>query len=234
LKQLITTILILAAKGVALGQVLIALIFGDKLQSDRLTFGLNVIPTMSTITNIDGEARSGLGLGLYFDIKLGKNFYLHPEAIPKSSLGSKGIPPYSTGNDSLDVLFTDGSIKRHIRAISLPMLCRYRIKGLLFAEAGPQINWTLKVKDIYETGGNDNELTYTTRVDEHFTRFDFGIASGLNYKLKKDKGMALGVRYFYGLTDMMKAEGYQANQALHFIISIPVGAEADNTSRKDH
>lgn len=228
MKELITSILILFASQAVFSQVLIAVIFGDKLQTEKLTFGLNVIPTVSAIANIDGDVRSGLGLGLYFDIKLGKNFFLHPEVIPKSSLGSKGITPYPTGNDSLDALFMDGSIKRSIRAISLPLLCRYRIDGLLFIEAGPQIDWMLKVKDVYETSENNNQLTYTTRVDEHFTRFDFGLVYGLHCKLKKDKGMGLGIRYFHGLTDMMKAEGYQANQALYFIIAIPVGAGSNH------
>jgi hypothetical protein len=204
-------------------QILIALVFGGKLQSEKLTFGLNVIPTSSTITNIDGDSKTGIGFGLYFDIKLSEKVFLHPEAIPKSSLGMQGIAPYATGSDSLDALFVNGSVKRNIRAISLPLLCRYRIKGHLFAEAGPQIDWILKVKDIYEKNENGNELSYTTRVDEQFTRFDIGLAGGLHYKISKDKGMGLGVRYFYGLTDMMKAENTQLNQALYFVIAVPIG-----------
>jgi hypothetical protein len=209
-------------------QVLIALIFGDKLQTDKLTFGLVVSPTFSTISNVDGDSKSGLGLGMYFDIKISENFFLHPEAIPKSSLGANGITPYPTGSDSLDALFADGSVQRKIRAISLPLLCRYRIKGLLFAELGPQIDWMLNAKDIYKAKINDNEMTYTTNIKDQFTRFDVGLAGGFDCKLKKDKGMGLGLRYFYGLTDVMKTGGTQKNRALYINIAIPVGTGKTN------
>src|SRR5687768_7008356 len=85
LKKLAVTIWILFSHKLAFAQILIALVFGEKLQSEKLTFGLNVIPTVSTISNVDGESRTGIGLGLYFDIKLSDNLFLHPEAIPKSS-----------------------------------------------------------------------------------------------------------------------------------------------------
>lgn len=208
-------------------QIIIALIFGDKLQTDKLTFGLVLSPTFSTISNVGGESKSGLSFGLYFDIKISKNFFLHPELIPKASLGAGGITPYPTGSDSLDAFFINGSVERKIRAMSLPLLCRYRIKGLLFVEAGPQIDWMLRAKDIYETKVNDNEMTYTANVEDQFTRFDIGISGGLDCKLKKDKGMGLGIRYFYGLTDVMKTGGMQNNQALYFNIAIPVGTSKD-------
>jgi hypothetical protein len=224
LKKLAFTIAILCKITPTLSQVLIALLFGEKLQSETLTFGLNVTPTFSTISNLDGSLKRGLGLGLYFDIKLSKDFFLHPEALPKSSLGVEQLPAYPTGIDSLDTFFANGQVERSVRAISLPLLCRYRIKDLLFAELGPQIDWMLKVKDTYYTDVNGDEATYTTDISDQFTRFDVGIAGGLHYKLKKDKGMGLGLRYFYGVSDIMKGrEGKQVNQALYMNIMIPVG-----------
>jgi hypothetical protein len=206
-------------------QVLIALVFGKQLQTDKLAFGLNLIPTYCTISNAEGRVKSGLGLGLYFDIKLSKNFFLHPEAIPKSSLGTEGLAPYPTGNDSLDALFINGSVQRNVKVISVPLLCRYRIKGKLFIEGGPQIDWILKMKDVYKTKVNGNEVTYTTESRDYLTRFDIGMAGGFVYKLKHDKGMGLGLRYFYGLTDIIRTQDrIQANQALYINILIPVGA----------
>jgi hypothetical protein len=205
-------------------QILIALVFGEKLQSEKLTFGLCLGPTFSTITAIDASQKRGLSFGLYFDIKLSQNLFLHPEIIPKSSLGAKSIPPYSTGIDSIDSFYANGSIKRNIRAMSFPLLCRYRIKGLLFAEAGPQIDWMLNTKDIYSTDVNGDEATYTISSKDEITRFDLGVAAGLHYKLKKDKGMGLGIRYLWGLTDMIKTQaGAQVNQALYLNFLIPVG-----------
>ena len=208
-------------------QILIALVFGEKLQTDKLAFGLTVSPTLSVISNTESSMKSGLGLGVYFDIKLSENFFLHAEAFPKASFGAKGITPYPTGDKNLDALFANGTIERKIRAMSLPVLAKYRIKGLLFAELGPQGNLILKVKDIYESEVNDNDATYTTDVMGQFKRLDFGIAAGVTLKLKKDKGMGLGIRYYYGLTDIMKsAAGMQHNEAWSFNVSIPVGTGA--------
>ena len=224
MKQLAVTVAIACMYMPVRSQVLIALVFGEKLQSETLTFGLNVTPTFSTISSLGGGVKRGLGLGLYFDIKLSKDFFLHPEALPKSSFGTEDLPAYSTGIDSLDTFFSSGSIQRNARTISLPLLCRYRIKGLLFAELGPQIDWILKVKDTYQTDVNGDEVTYTTDVSEQFTRFDVGIAGGIHCKLKKDKGMGLGLRYFHGLTDIMNGhQRKQVNQALYLNIMIPVG-----------
>ena len=229
MKKLVITLAILCIYTPIHSQVLIALVFGEKLQSETLTFGLNITPTFSTISNLNGNTMRGLGLGLYFDIKLSENFFLHPEALPKSSLGTEELPPYPTGIDSLDNFFSNGSVQRDVRAISLPLLCKYRITGLLFAELGPQIDWILKVKDIYETDVNGDKASYTTEVSDQFTRFDLGIAAGLHYKLKKDKGMGLGLRYFFGVTDIMKAQqGNQVNQALYLNIMIPVGTGKSN------
>jgi hypothetical protein len=206
-------------------QVIISLLFGEKLNSEKLEFGLMVSPTISTITNSNAEHRFGLGVALYFNLKLNDRFYFDAEAIPKSSLGGRGIPVYLTKDSALDHLFAGGSIERTIKAISVPLLIRYRFYGRWFFEAGPQIDWLTKVKDIFRNEVHSNELTYTTSVRQDFTKFDFGLAGGLVYKLGQRNSMSLGLRYFFGLTDIMKsAPGSQKNSAWLFNIYIPIGA----------
>jgi hypothetical protein len=225
LKILVFATAMLCAHIKVFPQVLIALVFGEKLQSEKLTFGLCLVPTSSKILNTGGHSETGFGLGLYFDIKMSENFFLHPEIWPKSHLSSKGLAPYPTGIDSLDSFFSGGSVRREFRAMSFPLLCRYRIKGLLFAEAGPQIDWLLKAKDEFTTDVKGDEVSYTRELEDQFTRFDLGVAGGLHYKLKKDKGMGIGARYFYGLTDIDKVRaGAQVTQAFYLTVLIPVGA----------
>ena len=224
MKKLIAIACLICLCKTSYSQVLIALAFGDKLQTGKLEFGLSVNPGFSSISNIQCDPKFGLGLALYFNVKFSEDFFLHLEASPKLPLGAKGIAPYPTGNDSLDFMFETGSIERNIKAMSVPLLARYRITGKLFAEAGPQIDWILKVKDIYEATVNGSDLTYTTKVTDQFTKFDVGLAGGLSYKLKKDKGVALGFRYYYGMTDIMKTvEGNQANRQFSFLVAISVG-----------
>lgn len=207
-------------------QVIIALLFGEKLNTGKMEFGLVVSPALTNITNQESEYRNGLNLGLYLNFRPDKRLSLHVEGTAKGSFGAEGIKPYSTQNDSLDQLFASGSIERKIKAFSLPVLGSYHLTELFFAEAGFQANMRLKAKDLFTTEVMENDLEYTTDVTEQFTWLDFGVTGGLYYKFRKDrKSMGLGVRYFYGLTDIDKiTQGIQANSAWLFNITIPVGA----------
>ena len=205
------------------GQVLIALLFGEKLNSGKLEFGLTGGLNLANISNIpDAKSRAGLNLGLFFNIKLNDNLYVHPEAIPKYPTGVSKVKPYSLNNPGLDSLLSSGDVTRKIKNITVPILVRYRLKGQLFAEAGPQIGLRTKAKDFFESG----DLTYENDIEDHITRFDFGFALGLAQRLRKEPGaMALGIRYYFGVTDTDKFdEGSQKNNVWQINLSIPVGA----------
>ena len=226
MKKLTGTLIFLLFFHLSQSQILIALLFGDKLNSGKLEFGLMVGPEFSNLTGVDGELRPGLALGLYFNIKLNDRFYLHPEALPKLSFGAKDLPVYPLNDTHLDSLFATGSVKRTIKAIGLPLLVRYRITGLFFAELGPQINLRTNTYDEFQNKIDDNKLSYEVKNKELYTRFDVGYAVGLAYKISPGvKGMTFGIRYYGGLTDIMKTNGgSQLNRGLFLNIFIPVGA----------
>ena len=217
-------VLFLSIKVPVKSQVIIALLFGDKLNSDKLEFGLTVGPNFSSVSNSEAEWKAGLGLGLYFNLKLSDNWFFHPEAVPKSPFGGKSIPVYPLDDPNLNTSFQNGSITRDMSYISLPLLFRYRIKGLLFAEAGPQLSLRTNVKDIFQVDAAGGELEFVKKVENDYTRFDFGAAAGLVLKLKRDNGMGIGLRYYYGFIDVMKTmAGSQQNSGLFVYISFPVG-----------
>lgn len=206
-------------------QVIIALLFGDKLNSDEVEFGLVISPTITNITKTESKAKTELNLGLYFNVKMNDNLYLHPEVTVKGSFGAKDLPVYPTGNDSLDNLFSTGTVQRNIRAICLPMLLRFRIYKPLFGQAGIQCDWLLNTKDVFKSEINGNDLRYTIKLEDEVPRFDIGLTAGLEFKLKKDKGMSLGLRYYYGGTDILDTPaGTQMNTAWVFNVHIPIGA----------
>lgn len=205
-------------------QVLIALLFGDKLNSGKLEFGLTVGPSFTNIKGAGGSYKAGLNLGLYFNIKLNDRWYIHPEGVAKGGFGARNIFPYPTGNDSLDNFFTGGDVKRKIGALSLPVLVQYRIAGKWFAQLGPQFNVLVKPKDIFNGKVNDNALTYTMEIRDKITKLDMGVAAGMLYKLREQKGMSIGIRYFGGLTDMQKdLGGTQGNSMWQINVTIPIG-----------
>jgi len=225
MKKIVAALLVLHMGFSGNAQVLISIIFGDKLNSDKLEFGLMVSPTLCNITQDSAKYRFGLGLALYFNLKLGDRFYFHPEAIPKSVMGARHIKPYPTGDSTLDRLFTGGEVIRKINAISLPLLIRYRITGLWFLETGPQIDWMLETNDEFKNSVNGSDLTYTKKIGENITNFDVGWAVGLVYKFEKQISMSMGIRYFYGLTDIVKTStGNQHNSTWLLNLYIPIGA----------
>lgn len=207
-------------------QILIAIIFGDKLNTDKLEFGLVVGPDLTTITNMGGSYKTGLNLGLYFTYKVNDKWFLHPELIAKGSFGAKGIAPYPTGSDSLDQLFSGGSITRGVQSFSMPLLVHYRVYKRWFAEAGIQTDLALKAKDEFKNKVEGNPLSYTRSVISSFNRIDFGVTGGLVYKFSSDKGMGIGVRYYYGLTDVLKdLAGTQVNSVWLLNVFIPIGGK---------
>ena len=214
-------------------QVVIALLFGEKLNTGKLEFGIVVSPVFTDISKLGGKSRPGLSLSLYFTIKTDSRFSFQIEAIGKGVFGARNIPPYSTGNDSLDHFFSEGSVERKIQTFGLPLLTRYRITGLLFAEGGIQTNLIFKARDIFKTEIEDEELEYTIKTTEKINRLDFGVAGGLFYKFRKDRtSMGIGLRYYYGLTDTeTHLIDMQRNTAWMVNLTIPIGAGKSNMAK---
>jgi hypothetical protein len=229
-KKVITIIFLNTLPIAVSAQVIIAFLFGDKLNTGKTEFGIVISPASTTITNLESESKRGLNLSIYLDIRPDKRFYLHIEGVGKGSFGAKSITPYPTESDTLDNLFANGSVERHIKTFGLPVLARYKITHLFFAEAGIQTNLRLNVKDEFESEVQNNDLTYTIKVSDEFTTLDFGLAGGLFYRFSTAKtSMGVGVRYFHGLTDIYKTRsGSQLNTAWQINLAIPVGAGRSN------
>lgn len=231
MKKIITILFLSSIPVAASAQVIIAFLFGDKLNTGKTAFGIVISPVSTNITNLESESRRGLNLSLYIDIRPDRPFYLHIEGAGKGSFGAKGIKPYPTENDTLDYLFANGTVERQIKTFGLPILVRYKITQLFFAEAGIQTNLRLGVKDEFKTDVQDNELTYIVKVTDEFTTLDFGLAGGFFYRFSTAKtSMGAGVRYFHGLTDIYKTRsGNQVNTAWLINLAIPIGAGKSNT-----
>src|SRR4051812_2346334 len=130
-KPVLLIALIFLAASKADGQVIIALLFGDKLNSDKLEFGLSGGLNKSYLSNVaDAKAKTGFILGLYLDLKLNKSWYLRLEAVPKFPTGVSRLKPYSLDSPELDTLLKNGDVTRKIKNIALPMLVRYKLNDL--------------------------------------------------------------------------------------------------------
>lgn len=215
------------------GQVLISLIFGDKLNSPTLKFGLDGGANFSTLSNVSGaKYRAGFNLGFYFDflLKKDKPWYIHTGVLVKSALGARGITPYHLTNadsTALDSLFSDGTVDRKLSYFNVPVLVRYKFRNNLFIELGPMLSLGYKANDIFTTDiENKQDLTFINDVRDQFVKFDIGGMAGIGYAISAMNGMNFGLRYYYGFMDIVKNNSgdAQRNSSFYLFVSLPIGA----------
>jgi hypothetical protein len=220
-------------------QVLISLLLGDKLNSDKLEFGLDGGANLTRISNLeDAKYLADFHLGFYFDFKLQPKLFIHTGVIVKSTMGARGIVPYSVGNEDLDSLLIDSEVYRKLQYWNVPALVRYRFYDYFHVEGGIQLGLLYKATDRFEEkiyDKKDLKFKYDIRKENNYKYLDVGAVGGLGYKLRKGDGMTLGVRYYYGFMDIVKdnAGPAQHNTSLYFCVSIPIGkgkAEAKRAS----
>lgn len=193
-------------------QVLITLLFGDKLNSDGVEFGLSIGENFSSLSGLEESSTAAtFNLGMFFNIKVADNWLFHPEILLKSSYGANGITPYSTGNSELDALQSQAAVERRLGYINIPLLIKYRTEGGFGVEAGPQIGLLRKGNDKFKSMINvEDDLTFENDLKDQLNFFDFGFAFGISQKLEKRKGMTINLRYYYGLSDLIKDNSGEA------------------------
>ena len=212
-------------------QVLISLLFGEKLNSPNLEFGLDGGVNFANISNLETSKYLPIfNLGFYFDIKIKNQLMLHTGVIVKSNQGADKLDPYSLDNENMDEQFSDGYVTRKINNFSVPILLKYRFAERFHIEAGPMLALRTKGYDEFKTAViDDDDLTYKLDISDNYKRIDAGIMCGAGLKLNKKipKSAQLGVRYYYGLVDpLIDNTGDSQNFSSWYIyFSIPIGAK---------
>ncbi|MEO6169277.1 MAG: porin family protein [Chitinophagales bacterium] len=219
------TVMLFVMNQTANSQVLISLLLGDKLNSDKLEFGLDGGVSLLNMTNTPGSnLLVNWNLGFYFDFKMNEKLFIHTGVIVKSKMGTADLEAYSLDNSELDTLFTGGTVDRKINYFNVPVLLRYRFVDYLHVEGGFQLGLRYTGFDNFSQSINNSNLLYKNDVKDNFERLDAGVVLGLGYKLKKGKGMTLSARYYYGFVDANKlTTGSQHNTATYLNVSIPIG-----------
>lgn len=215
-------------------QVLISLIFGEALNSDKIEFGLAGGMTRSYLNSIPGsKGMNTFDLGFYFHILMKKNSYLSTGVHVKSNVGATGMPTYPLGDADFDSVFYGGTLSKKIPVFYVPIMFHQRFNNRWYIELGPQLGLVYKAKDIFEIEKLEGDLNYTTVVQEQYKRIDVGMAGGVGYKFKQQiKSMAVGITYYYGLMDLSKVPEYKITpSAIYFYVKIPIGAKKAEEKR---
>lgn len=228
MKQGLLLSLFLATLNPVFGQVLISLLLGDKLNSGKVEFGLDGGANFSSMAGVPGSApATGFHLGFYFDIKTKHQWLFHTGVIVKSPLGAHGLPVYPLGNPDLDQAFQGGIVSRNLRCFNVPVMIKYPFRNHFYAEGGIILGLLYKAFDKFENDINtSNDLSYTVNIKDQFHPLDVGLTAGLGYRLLRGNGMNLGIRYYYGVVDIVVDDNSPNvfNRSLYLAVGIPIGA----------
>ncbi len=211
----------------ASSQILIALLFGDKLNGEKVEFGLNIGGNYSTLSNVNSNKNSpGLNIGMNFLFKINDRFHINPALFFAYPMGANKLPLYETPDTNLNKVLENANLQRKLSYFSLPVTMRYRLFGLTYIEAGPQVSLKTKAIDVFTIDiDGDNKLVYSENVRDKYTLFDFGVTAGITQKLRKKGGVSISLKYYKGLIDVSKDAAYpnQKNEVFYFIVAIPIG-----------
>ena len=228
LKTIIAVCLFLIAASTANSQILIALLLGDKLNSDKLEFGIDGGVDFLNISHVpNSKILPGWNLGFYFNFKVHPRLFIHTGVLVKSTMGTKNIDVYPINDTVVDTAFIGGTVTRKINYFHVPILLRWRFVDYFHLEFGPQIGLRYKASDIFTKEITDkDDLTLKHDNRNNYTRFDLGIVAGIGYQLRKGQGMTIGAKYYYGFIDTDKVtSGSQNTSAIYVSLSLPIGKE---------
>lgn len=227
MRKTIIFLLLLAFTYTAQSQILLSLIFGDKLNSEYIEFGLEGGANFSTISNLDHDKTNiGFNLGFYFDFKFKENpnWMVNTGVIIKSPMGADKIPVYSLDNEVLDNAFEGGYVNRKLRYFNVPILAKYKFDNNIYVKAGPMLGLRSKAFDEFNKEIDGDDLQYKNNIKERVHTVDAGAAIGAGYHLMKGHGMNIGVMYYLGMVPVMKGDApKQYNRSFYITACIPIG-----------
>lgn len=206
-------------------QVLLSLIFGEKLNSDGIEFGLEGGYNWSTLTGLETtDLRRSFNLGFYFDIRLKDPWYLYTGTLVKSSLGVADLTLNDLNTLGVTVEPEEGQYDQQINYFLVPAFIKYKFPSRFYLEAGPQFGLRSKAFVEFQSDSDDPEVVVRDHNKEAIRSIEAGVAGGFGYKFKPGpRGMSIGVKYYHGLTRVY--EDFKSyNRGLFLKINVPIGA----------
>lgn len=220
--------LFISISTVAPAQILISLLFGDALNSEKIEFGLT--GGLNRSWTYDIEESSGMNnfnLGFYFHINMFEQSYLSTGVLVKSNVGARGMSVYPIGDPDFDDVYDQGELLKKISYFYVPVMWHQRVNNRFCLEGGLQLGLRGRAYDIFHLEeAYQGELAYKRDVGDDMKRFDGGLIAGIGYKFNKEiKSMAVGIKYYYGLMNVSKLEDLPfKNSSLYIYMKIPIGA----------
>jgi len=194
-----------AAVPPAASQVLVGMLAGGALSSEKFNIGFDIGVNFSTLTGMGDASRySGPLFGLFADWRFSDKLHFTGGLIPLSYRGATELAPVLLGDPTLDSLTSGGTMSRTMTTIDVPLILKFaprRDTGPRVG-VGPQFSFVLGASDRYiaESPAGAGVIVEED-IGDQLTNIDAGIAFDLEWRWSL---LAIGVRYFYGMTDLVR------------------------------
>jgi len=224
LRKIILLSLFIIFSVAANSQVLITLLLGDKLNSEKLEFGLEGGMNWSRTSGFESDDYARFfNLGFYFDIQMKNQWRLYTGVLVKSNVGLDNLTENDLGALNVTNWDSIGEYKQVINQFMVPALIKYNFKNHFYIEAGPQFG--LRFKGFVEFNSDNDNIEGRTREDnkDMLQKLDVGLAAGLGYKLFKGEGWTIGAKYYYGFVDAYKNIPGTKSSSINLKVNIPIG-----------
>lgn len=230
MKRSIILFFFLAIAASANSQVLISLLLGDKLNSEKLKFGMEGGMNLSTISGFESNKPAKFfNLGFYFDFLLKDQWRLYTGVLVKSNLGHAELTTADLAFLQSNIYPANGNYRQVASTFLVPAFIKYDFKNNFYVEAGPEFG--LNHKAYIEFRSDENGTSSRIRQDnkDMFKWIEAGFGGGFGYTFLKGEGMTIGVKYYHGLTDIYKDRSGTKNSSLSLKANIRIGAAKKET-----
>ena len=221
-KPFLLFLLLLIVK-LSFSQVIIGLIFGDKLNQGPIEFGLDLSYNSSTLTNIQDPRRMPrIGFGLYMTHNMRQNMGFDYGLFFNSPKGSRGLAEEDMLYE-IPGLLEGEQIERRLNYVEIPVEYFYAFNQRFSVSAGGYVAYLHGSSDRVVTDINGGKNYYDKPVTENFNPLDAGVSIHLKYHFFGQPGAQLKFGYSRGLVDIYKSgdiEGY--NDVIRFSVLIPI------------
>lgn len=206
-------------------QILLTVLFGDKLNSDGLEFGLEGGFNWSDIKNLEADkSLRSFNLGFYFDFRLKNQWNIYTGVLVKSKLGDNQLTTNDLDFLGIEPYEAEGTYSQKINYFIVPALLKYNFKNRMYLEVGPQFGLMYKSWVEFNSDENNRDVKIKDFNKDAINRLDAGLTFGTGYKLIPDTGMTIGVKYYCGLTNVYKGINGSNNSSLFLKLNMPIGA----------
>ncbi|GGG59576.1 hypothetical protein GCM10010976_32920 [Bizionia arctica] len=216
------------------------MIFGDKLNSPDLEFGIEGGVNWPSISGLDASNRfSTFNLGFYFDFTVKEKFHIYTGVLVKSKLGVNELSESDLEAAGVDLITPDGTYvdsegiySQKINYFLVPVFARYMITKNVFVEAGPEFGLRYKAWVEYDNDGDHIDTTIKQYNKNSINPIEAGVGAGAGYKMDKIGGMSFAVKYFQGFVNVYKGNSSTKNNSLFLAVTLPIGAKKSLKERE--